>query len=111
MSWRQTSGLASETEPDGLFLTRFRARRDELSVAPWWTWRQLAMRLVPVALILVAAATASVLFSLEEPAQENDIQILELQALGDFEAIPEEDRSALDPVLEITLEPFPVEEP
>ena len=45
MGEKLTDALETETDPG--FLVRFRARREELSVAPWWTWRQLAMRLLP----------------------------------------------------------------
>lgn len=86
------------------FLVRFRARREELSVAPWWTWRELALRLLPLAALVLVAAFLIVRFSSTE---EGNFDALELEALGTpagFGAT-----SAGEPVLSIALAPFPAE--
>jgi anti-sigma factor RsiW len=93
-----------EIAADPGFLARFRVRRDELSVAPWWTWRELALRLLPLAALVLVAALLSVLFS---SSDERNLEALELEALGTeigFSAT-----SAGEPVLSIALEPFPPE--
>jgi anti-sigma factor RsiW len=93
-----------EISPDPGFLVRFRVRRDELSVAPWWTWRELALRLLPLAALVLVAALLSVHFSSND---ERNLEALELEALGTeagFSAT-----SAGEPVLSIALEPFPPE--
>lgn len=88
--------------PDPGFIVRFREHRDELSVAPWWTWRQLALRLLPVAAgVLIAAIVA--LWTL--PRGEASLQALEREALGAPVAL----ESGAEPVLRIAFEPFPEE--
>jgi hypothetical protein len=82
----------------------FRVRRDELSVAPWWTWRELALRLLPLAALVLVAALLSVLFS---SSDERNLEALELEALGTESGFSA--TSAGEPVLSIALEPFPPE--
>jgi anti-sigma factor RsiW len=94
--------LEAEVEPDPGFLVRFRQRRDEVSVAPWWTWRQLALRLVPVAAAVVASAIAAL--SLSGPS-ERSLQQIERDALG----APIVVDSGPETVLRIAFEPFPVD--
>ena len=88
-----------ELDPDPSFIARFRERRDAQSIAPWWTWRQLALRLLPLAALLLLAALVSVWVS----GGGDSFQALEHEALGApvaFEAGPEV-------VLSMALEPFP----
>lgn len=90
-------------EPDPGFLVRFRERRDALAVGPWWTWRRLALGLLPVAAVLLLAA----LVSIRAPAHRQTLEALENEAIGApiaFDAGPEA-------VLSIAFEPFPAEEP
>jgi anti-sigma factor RsiW len=91
-----------ETEPsdDASFIVRFRERRDQLSIAPWWTWRQLALGLVPLAAVVLLAAVAALWAS---SGPDASLQALENEALGApvaFDAGPES-------VLSIAFEPFP----
>ena len=90
-----------QPEPDPSFIVRFRERRDEQSIAPWWTWRQLALRLLPLAAAVVGAALLSIWIS-SSPA-ENSLQALELEALGN----PVTFESGAEAVLSIAFEPFP----
>jgi anti-sigma factor RsiW len=96
--------LEREAASDPAFVARFRMRRDELSVAPWWTWRQLALRLLPLAAIVLVAAIASVLFP---PRPSHSLDALELEALGT--PVGFDTASAGEPVLSIALAPFPPE--
>jgi anti-sigma factor RsiW len=95
--------LHAELEPDPGFLVRFRARRDEMSVASFWTWRQFALRLLPLAVAVLIAALWTVLLS------SPDDGTLELDALGGPTAFSAEGPS--EPVLTIALEPFPLDMP
>lgn len=103
-------GSAPAVEPDPAFLVRFRAHRDEISVAPFWTWRQLAMRLVPVALGVLLLALGSVWIASRNEAGLTtlDLSTLEVEAIGSPTFFA---RTAPEPVLEIALEPFPGELP
>jgi anti-sigma factor RsiW len=92
--------VTSEVEPDPFFVARFRARREERSVAPWWTWRQLALRILPLAAAVLAAA----LLSIRGEGERNDIHALELAAL---DSPPLATFDAGEPVLSIALAPFP----
>lgn len=103
---RLRESLAVELEPDPGFLVRFRERRDELSIAPWWTWRQLALRLAPLAAAALLLAAVSVVLSSSGP----DLDTLELEALGDSNAFGRS-ASVEEPVLSIALGPFPEEVP
>jgi hypothetical protein len=97
-----SSLLASETEPDPFFLTRFRARRDQLlsKESPLMVWRKLAARLLPLAAAALIGAAAALWVSTEEP----ELGDLEAQQLGDgFLATAGE----TEPVLQIAFEPFP----
>lgn len=96
--------LESERVADPGFLVRFRARRDELSVAPWWTWRQLALRLLPLAALVLFAAFLSVA---APSVDEGNLEALELEALGTPTAF--DSGSVGEPVLSIALAPFPPE--
>ncbi len=90
--------IARDHDPG--FIVRFRERRELVSVAPWWTWRELALRLVPLAAAVLVAAIA-VLWMSQAPA--GSLQELERDALGSpvaFESGPEA-------VLSIAFEPFP----
>ena len=102
-SFRELSNLlASETDADPFFLTRFRARRDQLLAreALPAVWRRLAVRLLPLAAAALVAAAAALWISTEEP----ELGELEAQHLGDgfltTAGVPE-------PVLQIAFEPFP----
>ena len=88
-----------ELGPDPSFIARFRERRDEQSIAPWWTWRQLALRLLPLAAVLLLAALVSVWVS----GRDDSLQALEHEALG----APVAFESGPEAVLSIALEPFP----
>lgn len=99
--------LSPELEPDPGFLVRFRARRDEISVAPFWTWRQFALRLLPIAAAVLIAALWTV--TLNAPEEEREMNALELEALGSPAAFAAEGPS--EPVLTIALEPFPLDLP
>lgn len=83
--------------PDSGFIVRFREQRDGLSVA---TWRQLALRLLPLAAAVILAAIASlwVASPLDAP-----LQALEREALG----APVAFDSGPESVLSIAFEPFP----
>jgi anti-sigma factor RsiW len=92
--------FSSAVSADPGFLVRFRERRDRVSVAPWWTWRQLALRVVPLAAAVLLAAIATLLLS---SAPDGSLQEVERDALGApvvFDGGPEA-------VLSIALEPFP----
>jgi anti-sigma factor RsiW len=118
---RQTSrALArlpeNELVPDPGFLVRFRARRDDLSVAPWWTWRELALRLLPLAALVLVAAALSVLLSssvgrpvgpVGSDANDRNLSALELEALGSPAGL--DATGSGEPVLSIALAPFPPE--
>jgi anti-sigma factor RsiW len=86
--------------PDPGFIVRFRKHRDELSVAPWWTWRQLALRLVPLAAALLVAAIVA-LWGSSPPSAS--LQALEREALG----APVAFDNGPESVLSIAFEPFP----
>ena len=89
-----------EVASDPGFIVRFRERRDQVSVAPWWTWRELALRLVPLAAAVLVAAIA-VLWMSQAPA--GSLQELERDALGSPVAFD----SGPGAVLSIAFEPFP----
>ncbi len=107
-SFRELSrSLEAMTEPDPFFVTRFRARRDSLSVAPWWTWRQLALRLLPVAAAAVAAAVAAVWLTVNGSI---DLGEFEHEALGspavvDSQLLGADELTAA--VIGIAIEPEP----
>jgi hypothetical protein len=94
--------LAYETEPDPFFLSRFRARRDQLlsKESPLVVWRKLAVRLLPLAAAALISAAAALWMSMEEP----ELGELEAQHLGDgfLSRVGEP-----EPVLQIAFEPFP----
>ena len=92
-----------QLEPDPSFIVRFRARRDEQSIAPWWTWRQLALGLMPLAAAVVVAALLSIWIA--SSSSESTLQALELEALGDPVAFDAE----VEAVLSIAFEPFPTD--
>ena len=102
-SFRELSSfLASETEADPFFLTRFRARRDQLLAreALPLVWRRFAVRLLPLAAAALLGAAAALWLSTEEP----ELGDLEAQHLGDgFLTTVEQP----EPVLQIAFEPFP----
>lgn len=89
-----------EVASDPGFIVRFRERRDQVSVAPWWTWRELALRLVPLAAAVLVAAIAALWMS---PAPAGSLQELEYDALGSPLAF----YSGPEAVLSIAFEPFP----
>ncbi len=89
----------TDVAPDPGFVIRFRERRDEVSVAPWWTWRELALRLVPLAAAVLVAASA-VLWMSAAPAAS--LQELERDALG----APVAFDNGPEAVLSIAFEPF-----
>jgi anti-sigma factor RsiW len=101
--------LRAELEPDPGFVVRFRERRDEVSIAPWWTWRQLALRLVPVALGAMVLAWLAVSSAL--PGGGPELQALEVEALGNPTSFDPDAPLAAEPVLSIALGPFPEEVP
>jgi anti-sigma factor RsiW len=92
--------LDVEVAPDPGFIVRFRQHRDALSVAPWWTWRQLALRLVPLAAATLVAAVIALWAS---PPSSTTLQALEREALGAPFAVDNGPES----VLSIALNPFP----
>lgn len=94
-----------DVTPDPGFIHRFREHRDELSVAPWWTWRQLALRLVPVAAAVLVAAIVTLWMLPTLPPLDGSLQALEREALG----APVAFESEAEPVLRIAFEPFPQE--
>jgi anti-sigma factor RsiW len=100
--------LTARAEPDPSFVSRFRDRRDALSVAPWWTWRQLALRLAPLAIVVLLAAIATALLA---PVELGGLPELEREALGDASVLGAPTLPAQEPVLRIALEPFPGELP
>jgi anti-sigma factor RsiW len=80
-SFRELSEmLSTRMEPDPYFVSRFRARRDEVLGGDGMGlfWRRLAVRLLPLAAAALLAAAAVVLLS-EKPGLEE----IELQAHGD----------------------------
>ncbi len=89
----------TEVASDPGFVVRFRERRDQVSVAPWWTWRELALRLVPLAAAVLVAAIA-VLWMSAAPA--GSLQELERDALG----APVAFDNGPEAVLSIAFEPF-----
>lgn len=97
-----SKSLEVEVSSDPGFIVRFRQHRDELSVAPWWTWRQLALRLVPVAAAMIVAAIVALLGSSSPPVS---LQALEREALG----APVAFDNGPESVLSIAFEPFPQE--
>jgi anti-sigma factor RsiW len=101
------SAIGVELPPDPGFVVRFRERRDAVSIAPWWTWRQLALRLVPVALGALLLAWLAV--SSARPGA--DLQTLEVEALGNPTSFDPDAPLAAEPVLSIALGPFPEEVP
>jgi len=102
-SFRELSSvLATHTEPDPFFVTRFRARRDEEQGAAGTPliWKRLAVRLLPLAVAALLGAAATVWLSVEEGGFSD----LEARELGDgFMATISEE----DPVLNMAFEPFP----
>ncbi len=90
----------TDVASDPGFVVRFRERRDQISVAPWWTWRELALRLLPLAAAVLVAAIA-VLWMSQAPA--GSLQELERDALGSPVAFD----SGPEAVLSIAFEPFP----
>lgn len=102
-SFRELSHVISTTtEPDPFFVSRFRARRDEVlgQDATWLFWRRLAVRLMPLAAAALLAAAAVVLLS-ERPGLEE----IELQAHGDGIIVdPVEEPFQMH---ELALEPLP----
>lgn len=101
--------LAVDIEPDPGFVVRFRERRDELSIAPWWTWRQLALRLVPAA--LGALLLAWLVVASKTPGPEPDLQAFEAEAIGSGTTFDPGAGLSEEPVLSIALGPFPEEVP
>lgn len=99
-AFRSLSQYFSDPETDPGFVVRFRERKESLSVAPWWTWRQLALRLVPLAAAILIAALAAIWVS---SSRESELRALELDALGDPIAL----ETGPEVVLSIALEPFP----
>jgi len=95
-----TQYFEAEVPADPGFIVRFRERRDEVSVAPWWTWRQLALRLVPLAAVVLMAAIATLFLS---GVPEGSLQEIERDALG----APVAFHSGPEAVLSIAFEPFP----
>ena len=91
----------TEVASDPGFIVRFRERRDEVSVAPWWTWRQLALRLVPLAAAVLVAAIAALWMS-ASAAPAGSLQELERDALG----APFAFDNGPEAVLSIAFEPF-----
>ena len=89
----------TEVAPDPGFVVRFRELRDQVSVAPWWTWRELALRLVPLAAAVLVAAIA-VLWMSAAPAAS--LQEIERDALG----APVAFDNGPEAVLSIAFEPF-----
>ncbi len=51
--------LAIRCEPDPEFVSRWRSRRETVSVIPRWTWSQLGFRLAAAAAVAIAAAGLS----------------------------------------------------
>lgn len=90
----------TEVDSDPGFIVRFRELRDDVSVAPWWTWRELALRLVPLAVAIVVAVIAALSIS---SAPESSLQALERDALG----APVAFDNSPEAVLSIAFEPFP----
>ena len=89
----------TEVASDPGFVVRFRERRDQVSLAPWWTWRELALRLVPLAAAVLVAAIA-VLWMSAAPAAS--LQEIERDALGAPVAFDD----GPEAVLSIAFEPF-----
>ena len=73
--------LSTQTEPDPFFVSRFRARKDELlgQDASWLFWRRVAVRLLPLATAAMLAAVALMLLS----PVDSGLEELETMALGD----------------------------
>ena len=89
----------TDVASDPGFVVRFRERRDQVSVTPWWTWRELALRLVPLAAAMLVAAIA-VLWMSAAPA--GSLEELERDALG----APVAFDNSPEAVLSIAFEPF-----
>ena len=87
----------TEVASDPGFVVRFRERRDQ--VAAWWTWRELALRLVPLAAAVLVAVIA-VLWMSAAPAAS--LQEIERDALG----APVAFDNGPEAVLSIAFEPF-----
>ena len=98
--------FSRHTEPDPGFIVRFRERREQQSIAPWWTWRQFTLRLVPVALALLVAAAATVWVSAPD---DPDLVGMELEALGNPVGFEPSTVGPPEAVLSIALESFPGE--
>ena len=94
-------------EADPAFIVRFRRERDAESAFLGWTWRQLALRLLPVAAAALVAALVSVWVSAPQPAAVDPLEEVERQALGDPLAFRQGPSSAL----EIAFSPLPAEDP
>ena len=93
-------------EADPGFIVRFRRERDAEAAFLGWTWRQLALRLLPVAAAALVAALATVWASAPRPAVVDPFEAVERQALGDPVAFGPGPSSAL----EIAFSPLPGED-
>ena len=94
-------------EPDPSFVVRFREARDQESLVFGWSWEKLTMRLVPVALAVLAAAGLAV-WAQSPPAQElPPLQAFELEALGDPVALD----TAPESLISLSQAAFPDEIP
>lgn len=90
--------LAVRTQPDPLFVMRFRGRVSEDPFLLPGACRALALRLMPFAAAAVLVAWAAVWASLDG----SGIEDLEARALGQ---VALEDSAGVDPVLGVALEP------
>ncbi len=103
-SYRELSNmLCARTEPDPFFVSRFRARKDEVlgQDASWLFWKRVAVRLLPLATAAMLAAVALMLLS---PA-DSGLEELETMALGDgIIVIAEEEPPRM---LELAFESLP----
>ena len=70
----------------------------------WWTWRQLALRLLPLAAVMLLAAIVALTTS---STSNGSFRELEHEALGTPVALD----NRAEPVLSIAFEPFPEEIP
>ena len=100
-----STSLGATTDADPFFLTRFRARRDSLSVAPWWTWRQLALRLLPVAAAAVFAAGAAVWLSANGAEDLGELEHHALGTPGVVQSLEADELTAA--VIGMAIEPVP----
>jgi len=89
--------LSARTAPDPYFVARFRARRAKQSSPLPWSWRTLALRLLPLSLAALIGAGLAVWMSLER----NGFGELESGVLG---PVAFENVAGVDPVLGIALE-------